>query len=53
MTSLYAECYSEEQTSGDQKETVRRIEVTRKRKHPSLHPLFNLTMQNKTDHISS
>ena len=26
------------------------IKATKKRKHPSLHPLFNLTMQNKIEH---
>ncbi|MGA7006094.1 MAG: hypothetical protein WBY28_03375 [Nitrososphaeraceae archaeon] len=26
------------------------IKATRKRIHPDLHPLFNLTMQNKIDH---
>ena len=28
------------------------IKATRKRIHPSLHPLFNLTMQNKIDHAN-
>jgi len=34
------------------KRLIEEIEVTRKRKHPSLHPLFNLTMQNKIDHAN-
>jgi hypothetical protein len=28
------------------------IKATKKRKHPNLHPLFNLTMQNKIDHAN-
>ena len=28
------------------------IKVTKKRIHPDLHPLFNLTMQNKIDHAN-
>ena len=28
------------------------IKATRKRIHPALHPLFNLTMQNKIDHAN-
>ena len=28
------------------------IKVTRKRKHQDIHPLFNLTMQNKIDHAN-
>ena len=28
------------------------IKATQKRKHPSLHPLFNVTMQNKIDHAN-
>jgi hypothetical protein len=28
------------------------IKPTQKRKHPDLHPLFNLTMQNKIDHAN-
>ena len=28
------------------------IKVTKKRIHPVLHPLFNLTMQNKIDHAN-
>ena len=28
------------------------IKATKKRIHPVLHPLFNLTMQNKIDHVN-
>ena len=28
------------------------IKATRKRIHPDLHPLFNMTMQNKIDHAN-
>ena len=28
------------------------IKATKKRIHPDLHPLFNLTMQNKIDHAN-
>ena len=28
------------------------IKATKKRIHPALHPLFNLTMQNKIDHAN-
>ena len=28
------------------------IKTTKKRIHPALHPLFNLTMQNKIDHAN-
>jgi hypothetical protein len=34
------------------KRLIEEIDVTRKRKHPSLHPLFNLTMENKIDHTN-
>ena len=44
--------YSRRQASTSSSKTVRGIKATKKRIHPVLHPLFNLTMQNKIDHVN-